>query len=293
MMSAYRTPMTKDFIIEIFFVHSQRTRSPCRMTMKFSSAVLLLVCVTTTTTTTTLAAAFQPRQSCAIRSPASSTSALHAATDLANRLARANEEKAAAIRAAERRNQAEIEALKSQIDQIEAVFGAPSYYAPSPPPLLPANLSGLSKFELQNKLREFQGYLTTLLARSESNQREAASILGGRVGGSSDALKIAGTAAIAGTFGGLVSGALDSNRRDSIGGIVAGVAGSAAGLLNKPSDEPKGLPLPPGAATRVAEDPQAPVRSFRLPMDSTAIHLHVQYNTLPMMLSNNISAADF
>jgi hypothetical protein len=241
------------------------------MTMKFSSAVLLLVCALASTPLAT--AAFQPprrRSSSVLVVPSSTTSptTLHASsTDLANRLVRANEEKAAAIRAAERRNQAEIEALKSQIDQIEAVFagGSSSYYSPSPPSL-PANLSGLSKFELQNKLREFQDYLSTVLARSESNQREAASILGGG-GGGNDALKIAGTAAIAGTFGGLVSGALDSNRRDSIGGIVAGVAGSAAGLLNKPaneqsSNEPKGLPLPPGAVTRVAEDPQAPVRIF-------------------------------
>jgi hypothetical protein len=232
------------------------------MTMKFSSAAILFVCVTTPPT-----AAFQPRwhptaiRSSAAASSSSSSSALYA-TDLANRLVRANEEKAAAVRAAERRNQAEIEALKSQIDQIEAVFTrSPDYsssyaYTTPAPPTLPPNLSGLSKFELQNKLREFQGYLSTLLARSESNQREAAAIANG------DALKIAGTAAIAGTFGGLVSGALDSNRRDSIGGIVAGVAGSAASLINKPtSNEPVGLPMPPTA--RVSpEDPLAPVSSL-------------------------------
>lgn len=231
---------------------SARTLS---MTMKFSSAAILFVCVTTP-----LTAAFQPRcHPTAIRSSASS-SALHA-TDLANRLVRANEEKAAAIRAAERRNQADIEALKSQIDQIEAVFSRSSDYSSSytpSPPTLPLNLSGLSKFELQNKLREFQNYLGTLLARSESNQREAAAIQG-QAG--EEALKIAGTAVIAGTFGGLVSGALDSNRRDSIGGIVAGVAGSAASLINKPSSEPVGLPMPPTARVSAPEDPLAPVSS--------------------------------
>ena len=167
---------------------------------------------------------------------------------MANSLAAANEQKAAAIRAAEARNQAEINALKAQIAQIESLFNSPSY-TPTPP-TLPPNVSNLDKNQLQAKLGEFKSYLGTLLKRSEDNQKQVASLTGG-----SGIVGALGTAAVAGSVGALVTNAIDNNRRDSINGIIAGAAGSIASSLS-----PKSAPVAaPAAAPATPADPRANV----------------------------------
>ena len=166
---------------------------------------------------------------------------------MANSLAAANQQKAAAIRAAEARNQAEIAALKAQIAQIETLFNRSSNGFTPTPPALPPNVAGMDQNQLQMKLGEFKDYLGTLLQRSEDNQKQVASLTGGSgIGGA------LGTAAVAGSMGALVTNALDSNRRDSIGGIIAGAAGSIASSLSGPSQAP--------AAPRTAKlDPKSQV----------------------------------
>lgn len=157
-----------------------------------------------------------------------------------------NQQKAAAIRAAEARNQAEIEALKLQIAQIESLFnGASTGYSPAgfTPTGLPSDIAYMNQNQLQGKLAEFKNYLGTLLKRSEDNQRQFASLTGGPGGA-------IGTAAIAGATGALLTNALDSNRRDSIGGIIAGAAGSIASSLSGPSK---------ARAPVVSNDPRAQV----------------------------------
>lgn len=167
--------------------------------------------------------------------------------NMANSLAGANEQKAAAIRAAEARNQAEIAALKAQIAQIEDLFNrSPNTYSPTPPSL-PPDVAGMDKNQLQVKLEEFKNYLGTLLQRSADNQKQVASLTGG-----SGIAGAVGTAAVAGSMGALVTNALDSNRRDSIGGIIAGAAGSVASSFSKPSSAPVAAPAP--------ADPKAQVR---------------------------------
>ena len=121
-------------------------------------------------------------------------------------MAKAHQEKAAAIQAAEAQNQADIEALKNQIAQIEQLFD-------TNPTTNTNNISGMK----------------TALDRQPSSAQNNNAAQGP---GLSD---IVSTSIVAGTFGGLVTGALDNNRRDSIGGIIAGVAG--ASLAGGSSDE--------------------------------------------------------
>ena len=125
-------------------------------------------------------------------------------SSIAGEMAKANQEKAAAIQAAEAQNQADIEALKNQIAQIEQLFDTN-----------PTN-------------NNISGMKTALDSSSAQNNNNNAA----QGPGLSD---IVSTSIVAGTFGGLVTGALDNNRRDSIGGIIAGVAG--ASLAGGSSDE--------------------------------------------------------
>lgn len=176
----------------------------------------------------------------------------------ANQLALANEQKAAAIRAAEARNQAEIEALKAQIAQIEDLFNR-SPNTPTPPSTpapVPSDLKDMDQNQLFAKLTEFKDYLGTLLKRSEDNKKQVASLTGGGGG-----IGAAGTAALAGAAGALVTNALDSNRRDSINGIIAGAAGSVASALSKPSPAPVAAPAPAPVAQI---DPRLSVRIHHL-----------------------------
>uniref|UniRef100_A0A7S3LCW1 Limiting CO2-inducible protein B/C beta carbonyic anhydrase domain-containing protein n=1 Tax=Amphora coffeiformis TaxID=265554 RepID=A0A7S3LCW1_9STRA len=163
----------------------------------------------------------------------------------ANSLAAANAQKAAAIRAAEARNQAEIEALKAQIAQIESLFNrSPGGFTPTPP-TLPPDVASMNQNQLQTKLGEFKDYLGTLLQRSKDNQNQLAGL-----GGSGTGSALA-TAAVAGSMGALVTNALDSNRRDSINGLIAGAAGSIASSLSGPSTRA------PAAAPAVPNDPKS------------------------------------
>ena len=127
-------------------------------------------------------------------------------SSIAGEMAKANQEKAAAIQAAEAQNQADIEALKNQIAQIEQLFDTN-----------PTN----------NNISGMKTALDRQPSSSAQNNNNAA-----QGPGLSD---IVSTSIVAGTFGGLVTGALDNNRRDSIGGIIAGVAG--ASLAGGSSDE--------------------------------------------------------
>jgi len=171
------------------------------------------------------AQAFQPLHHHARSSRSTTALPMSDSLSLANQLARANEEKAATIRAAEARNQAEIEALKAQIAQIEDLFNRPATPSAS-------NLGGL------------KSYLNTLLQKSQDNQRAYQELTGGQQPGLPSALT---SSVLAGTFGGLVAGALDGNRRDSIGGIIAGVAGSAASLASGGSSNEAVAPAAPAA----------------------------------------------
>jgi hypothetical protein len=187
------------------------------------------------------ASAFAPTMSS--RSPTGLRMSDFRATD---QLSLANQQRAAAIRAAEARNQAEIEALKLQIAQIES-----SLYNTSPGGLgyaaagLPSDFSSMNRNQLQNKLSEFKNYLGTLLRRSEDNQRQFNAVTGGAGGA-------LGTAVLAGATGAVLTNALDSNRRDSIGGILAGAAGSIASSLSGPATSSK--------PTLSTNDPRAQVR---------------------------------
>ena len=89
------------------------------------------------------------------------------------------------------------------------------------------------------------------MKRSEDNQRQVASLTGG-----SGALGALGTAAVAGSVGALVTNAVDSNRRDSINGIIAGAAGSLASSLSGPAPAPAPVAAPAPAAPT---DPRANV----------------------------------
>ena len=153
-----------------------------------------------------------------------------------------NAARAAAIRAAEARNQAEIEALKAQIAQIEDLFNrSPSYstpFPPSTPPSINGAVSGMDQNQLQQKLSELKNKLAELTSKS----------------GITGAL---GTAAVAGSVGALVTNALDSNRRDSINGIIAGAAGSIASTFTGPSPAPVAAPAPAPVAAPL--DPRAQV----------------------------------
>eukprot|EP00523_Entomoneis_sp_CCMP467_P016228 CAMPEP_0168766108 /NCGR_PEP_ID=MMETSP0725-20121227/668_1 /TAXON_ID=265536 /ORGANISM="Amphiprora sp., Strain CCMP467" /LENGTH=440 /DNA_ID=CAMNT_0008815379 /DNA_START=22 /DNA_END=1344 /DNA_ORIENTATION=+ len=182
--------------------------------MKLSTLALLAASCTG-------ASAFQPQQNGA-RSFTSLQ--MTQSLNLANQLAVANAEKAASIRAAEAKNQAEIEALKLQISQIEDLFNS------SPTSSTASAGNGL------------QNYLGNLLQKSDANQKAYKELTGGTGPGLSQVLA---TSVAAGTFGGLVTTALDSNRRDSIAGIVAGVAGSAASLAGGSSTSTTAAPAAP------------------------------------------------
>lgn len=184
------------------------------------------------------ASAFAPTAASRGEASPRMASSLNMASSLA-----ANQQKAAAIRAAEARNQAEIEALKAQIAQIESVFANPSTF-----PTLPADVSSLNSNQLQGKLSEVKSYLGTLLQRSEDNQRQVAALTGG------GAVGALGAAAVAGSAGALITNALDNNRRDSINGIIAGAAGSIASSLSSPAPAPVAARAPAAPA-----DPRANV----------------------------------
>ncbi|KAL7558115.1 hypothetical protein ACA910_016070 [Epithemia clementina (nom. ined.)] len=180
-------------------------------------------------------------------SPSTTTTQLPMASTLAD--------KASAIRAAEARNQAEIEALKLQIAQIEDLFNrSPGSIAAA----TPYSFVDTTKDQLGARLREFRQYLGSLVQQSKSNQLQYDQIIAQQGGGPS-LLQALATSAAAGTMGGLVVGALDSNRRDSIGGILAGVAGSAASSL---ASSTKQLEAPPAAVSVPAP---APVVDSRAP----------------------------
>lgn len=167
--------------------------------MKLSSSVTLLAVLTGS------ASAFSPSQQ--QRSHRRTLFQLQdSLSSIAGEMAKAHQEKAAAIQAAEAQNQADIEALKNQIAQIEQLFD-------TNPTTNTNNISGMK----------------TALDRQPSSARNNDAAQGP---GLSD---IVSTSIVAGTFGGLVTGALDNNRRDSIGGIIAGVAG--ASLAGGSSDE--------------------------------------------------------
>ena len=152
---------------------------------------------------------------------------------MANTLA----DKASAIRSAEARNQAEIEALKLQIAQIEDLFNrSPGSVAAA----TPSAFADGTRDQLGTRLSEFRQYLSNLVTQSKLNQQEYDQIIS-KQGGGPGLLEAIATSAAAGTFGGLVVGALDSNRRDSLGGILAGVAGSAASFASKSTES---IPAP-------------------------------------------------
>ena len=214
--------------------------------MKFSTVALVVVISGT-------AGAFQ--SSCNhVNHRARTTMPLEMASSLGK--SKINDSKAAAIRAAEARNQAEIEALKVQISQLEDLFsrspGAVSVAAPSS-----GSFVDTTRNQLGERLSEFRGYLNNLLQRSRQNEQEYDQIMA-QQGGPSLAQTLA-TSVAAGTMGGLVASALDSNRRDSIGGIIAGVAGSAASLATSNSEGPA-APLAQPISAPVARDPRSPVR---------------------------------
>ena len=167
--------------------------------MKLSSSVTLLAVLTGS------ASAFSPSQQ--QRSHRRTLFQLQdSLSSIAGEMAKANQEKAAAIQAAEAQNQADIEALKNQIAQIEQLFD-------TNPTTNTNNISGMK----------------TALDRQPSSAQNNNAAQGP---GLSDSVS---TSIVAGTFGGLVTGALVNNRRDSIGGIIAGVAG--ASLAGGSSDE--------------------------------------------------------
>lgn len=168
--------------------------------MKLSSSVTLLAVLTGS------ASAFSPSQQ--QRSHRRTLFQLQdSLSSIAGEMAKAHQEKAAAIQAAEAQNQADIEALKNQIAQIEQLFDT------NPTTTNTNTISGMK----------------TALDRQPSSAQNNNAAQGP---GLSD---IVSTSIVAGTFGGLVTGALDNNRRDSIGGIIAGVAG--ASLAGGSSDE--------------------------------------------------------
>mmetsp|Transcript_6217 Transcript_6217/g.8087 ORF Transcript_6217/g.8087 Transcript_6217/m.8087 type:complete len:466 (-) Transcript_6217:107-1504(-) len=200
--------------------------------MKISNVGILAVLANT-------ASAFAPAH---YNGPRSTTS-LHMSDslDLANQLVKANEEKAAAVSAAEAKNQAEIEDLKLQIAQIEKLFSPPvTSVAPSSastPAVTSVATPAYSPNVMEAGAQQLSGLensLATLFQNSNANTREYNALVGSQGPSLSDVIS---TSVVAGTFGGLVTSALDGNRRDSIGGIMAGVAGAAVSLMSPENEK--------------------------------------------------------
>jgi hypothetical protein len=203
---------------------------------------------------------------------------LERAAELSDFLAQAYEDKVKAIETVEKQNQAEIDALKAQIESLQSQSsGAAS--KPSAPPKITGDLAKLSNDDLKKKLQEYEEFMAKTMADADPSikaaiqkkQAEAAqqqqqqqqqssttttatagattSGTGG-VLGTEDLLSVGAVSALTAVATSVI---LDNTRRQSFGSIVAGV--SAPLVAGNSAPEPTETPAP--APATVA--PPAPV----------------------------------